>query len=139
MASTAECDHHSVDKHVGALIRSQRKAKGISQSELADALRITYQQVQKYETGANRISSSKLYEVAQKLDLPFGAFFEGLEYSGPPGATNGNLLECLSVFGARDLLTAFRSMTPALRTRLIALAVAITDVKDETSLASQEH
>ena len=72
---------HKVDRHVGALIRAKRKALRMSQSELAEALGITFQQIQKYENGANRISSSKLYEIAQKLDTPLAAFFEGLDTS----------------------------------------------------------
>ena len=69
---------HHVDLHVGALIRARRKALGISQSELADWLGLTFQQVQKYERGANRVSASKLYEIAKTLQVPVSYFFEGL-------------------------------------------------------------
>jgi len=67
-----------VDRHVGQRIRARRKMIGLSQSTLADALGLTFQQVQKYENGANRVSASKLYETARCLDVPVSYFFEGL-------------------------------------------------------------
>ncbi len=67
-----------VDAHVGRQIRTRRKILGISQERLADSLGLTFQQVQKYERGANRVSASKLYEVARTLQAPMTYFFEGL-------------------------------------------------------------
>jgi len=68
----------SVDVHIGGRIRSRRKAIGVSQEQLASSLGIAFQQVQKYEHGANRVSASKLYDVARLLDVPISYFFEGL-------------------------------------------------------------
>jgi transcriptional regulator with XRE-family HTH domain len=68
-----------VDVHVGARLRLRRKLMEISQSALADALGLTFQQVQKYERGSNRISASKLYAAAQRLQVPVEWFFEGLD------------------------------------------------------------
>jgi transcriptional regulator with XRE-family HTH domain len=73
-----------VDLHVGARIRMRRKTLGISQERLAEALGLTFQQVQKYERGANRVSASKLYDIARTLRAPVAFFFEGL---GDPTAT----------------------------------------------------
>ena len=77
-----------VDAHVGARIRLRRKLLGLSQQQLADKLGLTFQQVQKYERGVNRVSASKLYETAQVLSAPVTHFFEGLDgepgYSGAP-------------------------------------------------------
>ncbi len=73
-----------VDVHVGQRIRARRKTVGLSQSTLADALGLTFQQVQKYENGANRVSASKLYETARCLGVPVSYFFEGL-----PDPTSG--------------------------------------------------
>ncbi|MBI1682253.1 helix-turn-helix domain-containing protein [Caulobacter hibisci] len=70
---------HPVDRHVGALIRAHRRAAGVSQEDLAKAIGLTFQQVQKYETGENRISASKLVEVARTLDVPIAALFDGLD------------------------------------------------------------
>ncbi|MBV9996089.1 MAG: helix-turn-helix transcriptional regulator [Caulobacteraceae bacterium] len=67
-----------VDLHVGARIRMRRRILGVSQERLADALGLTFQQVQKYERGANRVSASKLYEIAAALKTPVSHFFEGL-------------------------------------------------------------
>jgi len=67
-----------VDLHVGARVRMRRKFLNMSQEGLADAISLTFQQVQKYERGTNRISSSKLYDIAKTLGAPIGYFFEGL-------------------------------------------------------------
>ncbi len=67
-----------VDTHVGQRVRTRRRLLGISQERLAEALGLTFQQVQKYERGANRISASKLYEIARFLASPVSYFFEGL-------------------------------------------------------------
>lgn len=69
---------HPVDFHVGCRIRSLRKAANMSQSELADRIGLTFQQIQKYERGFNRVSASKLYEIAQVLAVPLMDLFEGL-------------------------------------------------------------
>ncbi|MEH0198728.1 helix-turn-helix domain-containing protein [Caulobacter sp. CCNWLY153] len=67
-----------VDLHVGGRVRMRRKMLGVSQEHLADALKLTFQQVQKYERGANRVSASKLYEIAKTLQVPVSYFFDGL-------------------------------------------------------------
>jgi len=66
-----------VDLHVGAKVRTRRKIVGFSQTELADAIGVTFQQVQKYERGANRISASKLWDIASKLKTSMAYFFDG--------------------------------------------------------------
>lgn len=68
-----------VDAYVGERIRERRTVLGLTQEHLASALDISYQQVQKYETGANRVSAGRLYEVARKLDVDVSYFFEGLD------------------------------------------------------------
>jgi transcriptional regulator with XRE-family HTH domain len=72
-----------VDLHVGARIRMRRRMQGVSQERLAESLGLTFQQVQKYERGANRVSASKLYEIASTLHAPVAYFFDGL--SDPAG------------------------------------------------------
>lgn len=66
-----------VDLHVGGRVRMRRKFLGLSQTDLADSLGLTFQQVQKYERGSNRISASKLFEIARTLKVPVAYFFEG--------------------------------------------------------------
>ena len=69
---------HPVDVHVGARVRLRRKLLGMSQTKLADALGLTFQQVQKYERGANRIGSSRLYDLSRVFDVPIEHFFEDM-------------------------------------------------------------
>ena len=65
-----------VDVHVGARVRLRRTLLGMSQEKLGEAIGLTFQQVQKYERGANRIGASRLYDLARVLDVPVGFFFE---------------------------------------------------------------
>lgn len=67
-----------VDQHVGERIRLRRTELGLTQEQLAAALDVSYQQVQKYETGANRISAGRIFEIARKLRVDIGYFFDGL-------------------------------------------------------------
>jgi transcriptional regulator with XRE-family HTH domain len=67
-----------VDVHVGTRIRQRRTLLGMSQEKLGDAIGLTFQQVQKYERGANRIGSSRLYHLGQILDVPVSFFFDDL-------------------------------------------------------------
>ncbi|MBO9547369.1 helix-turn-helix domain-containing protein [Caulobacter sp.] len=69
---------NAIDRHVGARVRMRRKIVGVTQEQLAGALKLTFQQVQKYEHGANRVSASKLYEIAKILQVPVSYFFDGL-------------------------------------------------------------
>ena len=69
---------HPVDKHVGNRLRQLRALRGITQTALADETGVTFQQVQKYEKGANRISASRLWEISRVLDVPIASFFEGI-------------------------------------------------------------
>lgn len=68
-----------VDRHVGERIRARRAMLGLTQEDLAKALGLSYQQVQKYETGGNRISAGRLYEIARLLDADVADFYEELE------------------------------------------------------------
>jgi transcriptional regulator with XRE-family HTH domain len=80
--SDQERSPNPVDLHVGARIRMRRKLLGVSQERLAEQLQLTFQQVQKYERGANRVSASKLYEIARALEAPVAYFFDGLADTG---------------------------------------------------------
>lgn len=67
---------HSVDVHVGMRMRQRRSLLGMSQTALADAVGLTFQQIQKYERGSNRMGSSRLFEFAKVLDVPVTYFFD---------------------------------------------------------------
>ena len=75
-----------IDRHVGSRVRMQRMMLGMSQEKLGDAIGLTFQQVQKYEKGANRISASRLQHIAHILNVPVAFFFEGAP--GLPGTAN---------------------------------------------------
>jgi len=66
-----------IDIHLGRLLRARRLEQHMSQSQLADALGVTFQQIQKYEKGINRISAGRLFEIANLLGVPITFFFEG--------------------------------------------------------------
>ncbi len=78
MINDAERSPNPIDIHVGRRVRQRRKTLGVTQERLAEDLGLTFQQVQKYERGANRVSASKLYEIARSLRTSIGYFFEGL-------------------------------------------------------------
>ncbi len=73
---------HPTDRHVGRQVCIARQAKGLNQAALGEILGISFQQVHKYESGENRISASRLWEIAKILDTPVSSLFEGLEASG---------------------------------------------------------
>jgi len=75
MARNDNEEPHSVDRHVGRRVQEHRLGQGLSQSALARALGVSFQQVQKYEKGTNRISASKLFEIARFLNVDLSGFF----------------------------------------------------------------
>jgi transcriptional regulator with XRE-family HTH domain len=81
-----------IDNAVGDRIRKRRMLLGYTQEQLADALEISYQQIQKYETGANRVSAGRLFQIAQRLEAPIAYFFEGLGLEFDDEVTSGQAL-----------------------------------------------
>lgn len=93
-----------VDAHVGGRIRLRRTLLGMSQEKLADALGLTFQQVQKYERGTNRVGASRLYDLARVLDVPIGFFFDDMREdtsaaSAPVFPASTGFAETQSAFG----------------------------------------
>lgn len=80
---------NSIDAHVGNRLRVRRSLLGLSQEKLAEAIGLTFQQVQKYERGMNRISAGKLYEFARILSVPVSYFFDQLPAGEGAGAITG--------------------------------------------------
>jgi transcriptional regulator with XRE-family HTH domain len=129
-----------IDVHVGRRVRLRRKELGISQERLAEGLGLTFQQVQKYERGANRVSASKLYEMARVLRVSIGYFFEGLDDPASPigdnyaSAYNSVIEEMLSEPNGPQLAEAFLSIRRrSIRKGLADLAreIAANDTQDE--------
>jgi transcriptional regulator with XRE-family HTH domain len=76
-----------VDRHVGSRVRMRRMLIGMSQEKLGEALGITFQQIQKYEKGTNRIGASRLHHIARVLGVPVEFFYEGAPEIGTVGAS----------------------------------------------------
>ena len=121
-----------VDVHVGRRVRLRRRELGVSQAWLADRLGLTFQQVQKYERGSNRISASKLYQIASVLEVPITYFFEGLDDpAAPKGARYAHahtsvVEDLLSQANGPELAEAFLSIRRrSVRKGLSELARAI--------------
>jgi transcriptional regulator with XRE-family HTH domain len=121
---------HPIDRHVGAQIRAHRLARGCSQERLAEAVGLTFQQIQKYERGANRVSASMLWRIARVLDSPIEAFFEGLP-AGPEAPRGDAVSREARAFvrtpeGA-ELAAAFPHLEPPLRRRVLELVDSLAD------------
>ena len=91
-----------IDKHVGSRVRMRRMMLSMSQEKLGDALGLTFQQVQKYEKGTNRIGASRLQQIAGILQVPVSFFFEGAPHEG--GGSRGGMGEAPSPAYVSDFL-----------------------------------
>jgi transcriptional regulator with XRE-family HTH domain len=123
-----------VDKHVGSRVRMRRKMLGMSQTKLGDALGITFQQVQKYEKGANRIGAGRLQHISHILQIPVPFFFEGAPHL--PGKPEGigaapspaYVSEFLATTDGLALTKAFtRIKEPKLKRRIVDLVEEIVE------------
>ncbi|HEY3797591.1 MAG TPA: helix-turn-helix transcriptional regulator [Caulobacteraceae bacterium] len=76
-----------IDFHIGKRMRRRRRLLGLTQQQLADACGVRFQQIQKYECGANRVSAARLWRIAGALETPVSYFYEGLAASAPAQAT----------------------------------------------------
>lgn len=119
---------HGVDRHVGARVRERRKSLRLSQVDLATALGLTFQQVQKYERGLNRISASKLFEISKKLEVPISWFFDGYQdgHSHHPECPASDVQLFLNSADGIELGARFLAVpTPAQREGLLNLMDAM--------------
>lgn len=87
---------HPVDKHVGARLRLRRTLKKISQEKLGAAVGLTFQQIQKYERGANRIGCSRLYKLAEILDVPISFFFDDMSEELCSPLSSNKSVDCVN-------------------------------------------
>lgn len=117
---------HPVDVHVGKRIRHRRWMIGTTQQQLAEKVGIKFQQIQKYETGMNRVSASRLWDIAHALGVDISFFFEGLENTAP--AVEGDMPnDILSDKEALELLRSYYAIPEAQRRRLFDLARVLSD------------
>ena len=121
---------HVVDVHVGKRIRQRRWLTGMTQQKLAELVGIKFQQIQKYETGANRVSASRLWDIADALGVPVSFFFEGLKdeevANGP--AVDGRPADLMADKEAMELVRSYYAIPENQRRRLFELARVLSDV-----------
>jgi transcriptional regulator with XRE-family HTH domain len=128
-----------IDKHVGSRVRMRRMMLAMSQEKLGDALGLTFQQVQKYEKGTNRIGASRLQQISHILQVPVAFFFEGAP--NLHGSTNGGMKEAPSPAYVSDFLATSEGLSltkafmrikePKLRRRIVDLVEEIAGDDDD--------
>ena len=120
---------HPVDEHVGKRIRQRRWLLGVTQQQLAERVGIKFQQIQKYETGANRVSASRLWDIADALEVPVSFFFEGLPArDGAEADDDGEAERLFDDKEALDLVRSYYAIPENQRRRLFELARVLSDV-----------
>lgn len=122
---------HPVDVHVGKRVRHRRWLIGMTQQQLAEKVGIKFQQIQKYETGANRVSASRLWDIAEALDVPVSFFFEGLSETADMADAQegaGVPADLLGDKEALDLVRSYYAIPENQRKRLFELARVLSDV-----------
>ena len=119
---------HPVDVHVGKRVRHRRWLIGMTQQQLAERVGIKFQQIQKYETGANRISASRLWDIADALDVSVAFFFEGLEDTHVAEQDAVAPADLLGDKEALDLVRSYYAIPENQRKRLFELARVLSDV-----------
>ncbi|MEO0485822.1 MAG: helix-turn-helix transcriptional regulator [Pseudomonadota bacterium] len=118
---------HPVDVHVGKRIRHRRWMVGVTQQQLAEQVGIKFQQIQKYETGMNRVSASRLWDIGEALDVPVNFFFLGLE-ADEDEAGDGRSDDILADKEALELVRSYYAIPENQRRRLFDLARVLSDV-----------
>lgn len=126
-----------IDRHVGSRVRMRRVLAGVSQEKLGNALGLTFQQVQKYEKGSNRISASRLQQIAKLLDVPVHFFFDGAPTDDAPAGVFSDSSSTAHVTGflatgeGVQLSKAFVRIKGArVRRRIIDLVESLADEPD---------
>jgi len=118
---------NNIDVHLGKRLRRRRRLLGLTQQQLAGACGVRFQQIQKYECGANRISAARLWQLSEALEVPVGYFYDGL--SEEQRAEQANDAEPKSEMFARketlDLIRAYYQLSERPRRRLLDLAKSL--------------
>lgn len=128
-----------VDLHIGQRVRHRRWLLGMTQQQLALAVGIRFQQIQKYESGANRISASRLWDLAKALDMPVSFFFEGLTVLKDGEAVEMSSDGLMQNKETMDLIRAYYGLQEGPRRRLLELAKALSgSLAEQRAEAKQE-
>jgi transcriptional regulator with XRE-family HTH domain len=127
-----------IDKHVGARVRGRRMGMRLSQTKLGNTVDVTFQQIQKYENGTNRIGASNLYKISKTLGVDVGFFYEGVEDAFAESTHEGpGLADSAQVSFERDPMSSreaielmhnyFRIAEPTVRKKLFNLVKSLAD------------
>ena len=120
---------HPVDEHVGKRLRQRRCLVGMTQQQFAEHVVIKFQQLQKYETGANRVSASRLWDIASTLDVSINFFFDGLQAEkGVKIQSDAMPSDLMGDKEALDLVRSYYAIPENQRRRLFDLARVLSDV-----------
>ena len=117
---------HPVDVHVGKRIRHRRWMIGMTQQQLAERVGIKFQQIQKYETGMNRVSASRLWDISETLGVPVSFFFEGLDDSATSEEAAAQQ-DLLAEKETLELVRSYYAIPETQRRRLFELARVLSD------------
>ena len=123
--TVAKAGPHPIDVHVGSRVRRRRTLLGMNQTQLGEKLGITFQQIQKYERGSNRISASRLYQMTRILDVPVSFFFDGLVEGASMWSPDDILVKRETLEFVR---TYYRIGDPAARKGLFELIKAMANL-----------
>lgn len=118
---------HPVDVHVGKRVRHRRWMVGMTQQQLAERVGIKFQQIQKYETGMNRISASRLWDISEALDVPVGFFFSGLNDAQDGAEMEDVPADILADKEALELVRSYYAIPETQRKRLFDLARVLSE------------
>ncbi|CAN7429717.1 helix-turn-helix transcriptional regulator [Phenylobacterium sp. LjRoot225] len=115
-----------IDEHLGRRLRRRRRLLGLTQQQLASACGVRFQQIQKYECAANRMSAARMWQLAQVLDVPVSYFYEGFGPQRETRVRDGEAQrEVFTRKETRDLIRAYYSLSEHPRRRLLDLAKSL--------------
>jgi transcriptional regulator with XRE-family HTH domain len=117
---------NDIDLHLGKRLRRRRRLLGLTQQQLATTVGVRFQQIQKYECGANRISAARLWRLSEALEVPVGYFYDGLvDLPCPPVAERAEGGEMMARAETQDLIRAYYQLEEKPRRRLLDLAKSL--------------
>jgi transcriptional regulator with XRE-family HTH domain len=132
---TDERATNAIDRRLGQRVRARRLEIGMSQERLAEVLGVTFQQVQKYEKGVNRIAASRLFDISSALDMTIARFFEGISPRAAGGGAEDAedfVHDALATPEGAQLMGLFASIkSPKVRRRVVDLVRALTEEEAE--------
>mgnify|MGYP003552263115 CR=1 FL=1 len=126
---------NEIDQHVGKRLRRRRRLLGLTQQQLAESIGVKFQQIQKYECGANRVTASRLYELSVALNVPVNYFYEGLAVQGASSPANDRDRIAADVMSRKEtleLIRAYYKLGERPRRKLLDLAKALEDETDDS-------